>query len=148
MGRLSHLDQIFESHRIALDANIFILAIEANQDFPIAAAFFERLKSKSRTVVTSVLTLLEATVPLFRLKASVAQITEYVDFVNGYGKIQIIPVDGEVAVKAAQYRAEYRLEAPDAIHLATALSTGANIFVTADRDFKMKSVDGVKIITI
>ena len=40
----------------------------------------------------------------------------------------------DIADRAAQLRAEHGLGTPDAIHLATALECGAEVFVTNDRD--------------
>ena len=56
----------------------------------------------------------------------------------------MVPVTPTIAVLAAQLRAQYRLKAPDAIQLATALEIGASALVTHDRDFS--SVTGIRVI--
>jgi predicted nucleic acid-binding protein len=40
----------------------------------------------------------------------------------------------EIADRAARLRAEYRLATPDAIHIATAIESGATLFVTNDSE--------------
>lgn len=45
----------------------------------------------------------------------------------------LISVDSEIARVAASLRAIYRLKAPDALHLATAIVVGADRFVTNNR---------------
>jgi predicted nucleic acid-binding protein len=48
----------------------------------------------------------------------------------------------DVADRAAQLRAEYRLKTPDAIQAASAMSCGATGFICNDRGFqKMKEID-------
>lgn len=50
--------------------------------------------------------------------------------------LALVPVDAQVARVAATLRATYRLNALDALHLATAIVVGADRFVTGNtRDF-------------
>lgn len=42
------------------------------------------------------------------------------------------PVSSDIAGEAARLRANYNLRTPDAIHLATAINTGASHFLTND----------------
>ncbi|WP_447973510.1 type II toxin-antitoxin system VapC family toxin [Nitrospira sp. Kam-Ns4a] len=44
-----------------------------------------------------------------------------------------IPVTIEVADRAAELRARYRLSTPDAVHVATAISGGATGFIGNDK---------------
>jgi predicted nucleic acid-binding protein len=55
-------------------------------------------------------------------------------------------VDLEVARRAADLRAGYRLRPPDAIQLAAALFHGATAFVTNDK--KLKQVNELKVLTL
>ena len=56
----------------------------------------------------------------------------------------VVPVTEQVAVAAARFRAKYRLKLPDAIQLATVVTTGAHALVTHDRDFR--AVKDVKVL--
>lgn len=56
-------------------------------------------------------------------------------FDNTYG-ITLIPVNKNIARKAAELRAKYRLKTPDAIHIATALETRCQAFLTNDMGLK------------
>lgn len=50
--------------------------------------------------------------------------------------LELRPVDSRVAELAARLRGLYRLKTPDAVHLATALESGSDRFVTGNsRDF-------------
>jgi predicted nucleic acid-binding protein len=45
----------------------------------------------------------------------------------------LLPVDADVARVAAALRSTYRLKTPDALHLATAIVSGADRFITGNR---------------
>jgi hypothetical protein len=60
------------------------------------------------------------------------------------GRLDLRPVDGATAARAAVLGARYNLHAPDAIHLATAIGMGAQRFITGNkRDFggPIKEID-------
>lgn len=59
-------------------------------------------------------------------------------------RLDLRPVDGATAARAAVLGAKYNLHAPDAIHLATAIGMGAQRFITNNkRDFgeSIKEID-------
>jgi predicted nucleic acid-binding protein len=50
--------------------------------------------------------------------------------------LELTPMDAPVAALAVQFGAVYKLKAPDATHLASAVSVGADAFITNNsRDF-------------
>jgi predicted nucleic acid-binding protein len=53
------------------------------------------------------------------------------------------PLDSATAVRAAELRAAYGVRVPDALHLATAVVSGAEIFITNDRG--LKRVKGIEV---
>ena len=61
--------------------------------------------------------------------------------------LDLIPLDTATAMLAAQLGAVYKLKAPDAIHLATAVQAGADVFVTNNaRDFKPESILEIRVV--
>jgi len=48
-------------------------------------------------------------------------------------RLTLVPLTGEIAALAVSLAAHYRLKAPDAIHLASAVQVGAERFVTNNR---------------
>jgi predicted nucleic acid-binding protein len=59
-------------------------------------------------------------------------------------RLDLRPVDRAIAAQAAVLGAKYKLRAPDATHLATAISMGAHRFITNNsRDFdpSIKEID-------
>ena len=58
---------------------------------------------------------------------------------------QVIPLDAEIAERAASVRVATHLKLPDAIQVASALAVHADALVTHDRDFS--SVQSLRIIS-
>ena len=60
--------------------------------------------------------------------------------------LQLVPVDSQIALVASALRGTYRLKTPDALHLATAIVSSADRFVTGNRkDFgaRIREIDVV-----
>jgi predicted nucleic acid-binding protein len=61
--------------------------------------------------------------------------------------LDLISLDAATAMLAAQLGAAYNLRAPDAIHLATAVQAGADVFVTNNaNDFKPDLILELRVI--
>jgi len=60
-----------------------------------------------------------------------ALLADYDRFFGADG-VELIEVSRDVIDLAASLRAQFSFKTPDAIHLATALHAGANVFLTAD----------------
>src|SRR5262249_38118731 len=56
----------------------------------------------------------------------------YQDILTGSSHFSLLPVSAEIAEYAAQLRPNYTLKTPDALHLATAIKTSCNVFLTND----------------
>ncbi len=67
----------------------------------------------------------------------------YRDDLYNFPNLRIVPIDVTIAENAAKLRAIYGLKTPDALHLATAIVTGAEFFVTNDKE--LKRVKEIKI---
>ena len=51
-------------------------------------------------------------------------------------EVSLQPISRAVLEQAVQLRAAYNLKTPDAIHAATAVTTGCHLFLTNDRAFE------------
>ena len=61
--------------------------------------------------------------------------------------IDLMPLDSSTAMLAAQLGAVYKLKPPGAIHLATAVQTGADVFVTNNaKDFKPELILEIRVV--
>ena len=69
------------------------------------------------------------------------------DLVTAGDSITLVNVTREIALRAAKIRAQFNLKAPDAIHLASAIESGAKTFITIDRRIP-KKINGLAIKTL
>jgi len=94
-------------------------------------AFFSRLEAGEVRGVISALVLAELLVPAFRA-GDAARARELARALERFPHLRIVDLDGAVAARAAALRARYGLRTPDAIHCATAIGAGCDVFLTND----------------
>jgi predicted nucleic acid-binding protein len=68
-------------------------------------------------------------------------------FMEGLEGIDYVPTDVEVAIRAGRLRARYgtKLSTPDAVHLASAMMAGAEIFITNDHALLKLKLKDLKV---
>jgi len=130
-----------EGSRVAVDSPPLIYILDDHRTLaPRFAPLFEAEAAGSLEIVVSSIALAE--VLAGPLKAGNEALA------NRYRRAmemwQIVPVDADIAVLAARLRALHGLRLPDAIHAATAISSGCAALVTHDRDFAR--LKGLRII--
>lgn len=109
--------------------------IEFFTDGPLASDYASRLR-KLATVVTPVIVIYEV---YKRLKRELSE-DDAVLAVSAMQRSQVVPIDQELTLTAADLSLEHGLAMADAIVLATARRFQAEL-VTSDRDFE--ALDGV-----
>lgn len=127
----------YTGHQLMLDTNCFIYLIEGENYpsfLPIVEELFAAISGGTCTAVTSTITLVEVmTLPRKLGREDLAY--TYKMLIANFPNLQVIPIDADIADKAATLRASFGLKTPDALQIATGLATGASDFVTFDRDF-------------
>lgn len=114
----------------AFDADVLIYA--ADLDHELGKRVLGLFRPEPGPVgVGSMLLLTELLVP-----RSGGRDDELDDIGRLLGRLDLRPVDRRIAEAAAILRGKYRLKTADAVHLATALDTGADRFITNNsKDF-------------
>ena len=118
---------------VGLDTSVFIYQLEAHPDYlPLTQALFTDVEAGRWAAITSTITLMELTVRPWQLdRPAVAR--KYETLLVHFPHLTILDVTRDVARRAAQLRAEYRLRPADALQIGTALVHGATAFVSNDR---------------
>src|SRR4051794_32699999 len=93
---------------------------------------WEALDDGRCPVVTSEVTLLEVLVK--PLQVGNAELADLFRNVLLASTLRCLPISLSILEAAASLRAAHRLKAPDAIHAATAIQSGAILFLTNDAD--------------
>ena len=123
---------------VAFDSNVFIYILERNPIFFDAArlALLPVLEGKEEAIV-SVLVLTELLAGNPGIDVSILD----------HPNITVCDVTKEIARQAGKLRFTYPIKAPDAIHMATALHSGATRFITNDKAL-LKSRVGITMVPL
>lgn len=133
----------FKKHRkIYLDTGVFIYFVERHpRYYDLCDTIFKDIEEGRFEAATSTLTLIEILVQPYRLKKEELVLKFYSLFTT-YPHLKWIPLTLGISDLAAQLRAEHNLKTPDAIQIASALSSGSTGFVCNDKAFqKIKDIE-------
>ena len=118
--------------RLGIDTALIIYFIEAHPLYEaIVTPIFKLIADRRLTGITSTITLTEVLVQPF-ISANMRLQQEYRDILLYSPDFEVIPIDVNVAERAAELRARYGLRTPDALQIAAALSSDCEAFVTND----------------
>ena len=132
--------------RVYLDANVFIYAVEGHERFSGSLGrLFQDIAQRAVEAVTSELTLAEVLVRPFR-EARPELVRHYRSVVQTHAGLTVTPVTRLVLLEAARLRASTSLKLPDAIHMATAMHSSCEAFLT--NDARLKSVANLTVIQL
>lgn len=130
------LREKLKGKRVYFDANIFIYLMEG---FPKLEMNLREIRDSiyhgESIIFSSELTLCEVLVPAFR-KDNTELLVIYRKFIEESGAFELIPTTREIYIRASLLRAQLSLKTPDAIHVASAIESGCNVFLTNDKPLK------------
>lgn len=138
---MKNLSQV---NKIGLDVNIILYYLHQDKSFGKQSL---RLltTTKNKTKVISTLVYTEAFVYVFAEDNQILM-KEQLKALESIPRLQIIAPSRQICLTASQLRAAYRLKTPDAIHIATAIDSGCDVFIT--NDDHLKKVAEIKILTL
>ena len=132
--------------RIYIDTAPFIYYLEMNAlYFDRTRTFFKNCYENHTPLVTSAVTVEEYCIhPLSLGDEKSAE--DFQAFISGMN-IDVVPCDRLIALEAARIRAKYKaIKALDAIHLATALFSECQVFVTNDK--QLRQIHEINVVTM
>ena len=127
---------IFSGKKVYLDSNIFIYALEGFSLYKaLLTSFFEGVERGEFSIVTSELALAECLVKPCKDKNQ-DLIALYISVIQSRNILTVLPVSKDILIQSAQLRADIGGALPDAIHVASAVAEGCDIFLTNDKAIK------------
>ena len=131
---------------IGLDTMIFIYHFEENQIYsPLTFSIFESLEKGNFNALTSILTLLEILVKPKR-EGNLILSERYKILFETFPNLQVKTIDKNIADVASGLRANYNINTPEAIQVATSLEAQADIFIT--NDASLKKITEIKVLLL
>jgi len=131
---------------IGLDTMIFIYHFEENQIYsPLTFSIFESLEKGNFNALTSILTLLEILVKPKR-EGNLILSERYKILFETFPNLQVKTIDKNIADVASSLRANYNINTPEAIQVATSLEAQADIFIT--NDASLKKITEIKVLLL
>ena len=130
------LDDLMQSNRVYLDANIIIYLVEKNAEYhALVHSTLREMAQDGVDLISSELVVSECLIGAVR-RENEAILLAYERFFDGdrFG-IELQPVSSRVLWTAPQVALDFKLDLPDALHFATALDQGCDAFVTNDKGF-------------
>ncbi len=124
--------------RAYVDSNIFIYAVEGiTTTAGPARKLIASLRSRKGMMVTSEITLAEVLAPTSRSGTwSLRKIRPvYLDLLVWSDAVELVPVTREILIGTAEVRSNKKLKLPDAIHVASAIRSACDYFVSGDADY-------------
>lgn len=125
---------IFSDHKkIGLDTNLFIYAFEQNKNYgEKAKTILNEIKDGNIKAISSIITLTEIlTKPLHERNEVLKK--QYKLLLTHFPNLTIVPIDAEIAERAAYLRVKYGLKTADALILSSAIQSSATLFITNDQ---------------
>ncbi len=131
---------------VGLDTMVFIYHFEENQAYsPLTFSIFESLEKGNFNGITSVLTLLEILVKP-KKEGNLLLTERYKLLFETFPNLQVKEINENIADIASSLRANYNINTPDAIQIATSLEAKADIFIT--NDTTLKKISEIKVLLL
>lgn len=121
------------NRRLALNSNLLIYLFETGgPEAKAVQRLLDAAEAAGASLVVASLALAEVSVyPAAIDDAVMAE--RYADAIQSISRLDVVPLTAEIAIDAGLMRGRRGHSLPDAIHLATAVSANASVFVTNDR---------------
>lgn len=118
---------------VYFDTNIFIYLLEGNKDYARLLGDIQTLIENDQIRVFSCDLVYTELLPPHAKQGNKKAIEQTIDFLN---KFNITIASKETFIHAGILRGETNMKTPDAIHVATAIASGCEVFLTNDKDIQ------------
>lgn len=133
-------------NKLFIDTAPFIYFIEEHKKYlTFIKPIFTKIDNFNIIATTSTITVIEVLVQPIK-EGNKNLENKYLEILKHNANLEIIPIDINIAEKAAEIRSKYDIKTPDAIQIASAIVHNCDSFFT--NDTKLKRVKEINIITL
>jgi len=146
MGKINQFLDKIAGQSIYIDTNLFIYFLDHNTEFfSISAEILAATEQGKIFAFTGDITVAETLVKPYQIN-DLSLISAVKSFFFADNFLSIIPHDSATFDLSAQVRAKYSMKFADALHYATAIKSGCEIFITNDKG--IRSTNEIDVILI
>lgn len=121
------------AHKLYVDANIIIYFVEGDEAHQkMADALFEYAEANGIALITSEIAVGECLYGA-RKRERTESVLQFETLFDEVGIFHLVPVEMDIVKRTAQVGARHRFKLVDAIHVASAMETGCDAFITNDK---------------
>jgi len=144
--RSSLSQRLLQAHLVHIDARVFAYHLLGNGEHAAATtAVMEGVRSGRVRAQTSVTTLYQLLAELYR-RGEADRAANLARDLTVHAGLEIVPVSAEIAVQAAEVRAQLGGRPERALQVATALVSRADIFLTTESG--LRRIAGMSVVNL
>lgn len=132
--------------RIYLDTNLYIYLFEGIEEYRRPMADLTAEIDRQDVVVVASESIFLELLPRPVREGGRRLVEGYLELMQRTPRINLVPVDRRVILRAVHLRADFGLRSMDALHVATALVHGCDTFLTNDR--RLGVGDSIRVLTL
>jgi predicted nucleic acid-binding protein len=138
MGIAALRSQLHSCKVVALDTNVFVYQLLDHPKYaPLTDLILHAVENGRPRAVTTTVTLAEILTKAEQ-DANLQAAIDYEAYLTLFPNLTLLPIDVPIAKTAARLRAQFCCKLPDALQMAAALLTQADVFITNDRDLQKR----------
>lgn len=131
---------------VYFDTNIFIYLLEGSVEYAKQIRSIKLAIEAGEFKVFSSEIIFSEILPLHVKANDHDKIQIIIEFLSASGAFNLVPADRDVCIQSGFLRGMAGMKTPDALHVATAIQSGCDIFLTNDK--RIKTPDSLELVIL
>lgn len=127
------LRDTIQNKAVYFDTNVFIYLLEGNRDFARPILDIQALTNQGKIQIFSSALVYTELLPPHAKQKNQQGIETLIAFLSSFN---LVAVTKKILIHAGILRGETGMRTPDAIHVATAVASGCDVFLTNDKSIR------------
>lgn len=140
------LRDVLEGRSVYFDTNIFIYILEGTKEYTAQIRSIQlAIENAEFQIFTSQIVFTEV-LPVHVKANNEQKIQATIEFLSDSGAFNLVPAGREICIQSGFLRGLAGMKTPDAIHVATAIHTGCDVFLTNDK--RIKTPENIELLVL